>query len=210
MLPTAASPSGDDDATLLGRASSDVGAFEEIYRHYVRRVTAFAVHHCRTPDDVADVVSDTFLTLLERCERYDPERGSVSSFVHSIARSMVLDQHRRVRRLGRLAARAQGRRLLAPDDIARLEDAMDAGHRLEALRIPMAQLSAREHQLLLLASAGLTPSEAARELGITPEAARARLARVRRKLPATGTSPPSPLTPNPMTPEEDARSASHP
>jgi RNA polymerase sigma factor (sigma-70 family) len=206
MPRTAASPSGDDDATLLGRASADVEAFEEIYRRYVRRVTAFAVHHCRTPDDVADVVSDTFLTLLERCERYDPERGSVSTFVHSIARSKVLDHHRRARRLGRLAARAQGRRLLAPDDIARLEDALDAGHRLDALRIPMTQLSAREHQLLLLASAGLTPSEAARELGITPEAARTRLARVRRKFPAMSLPPPT----NPMTPEEDAHSAAHP
>jgi RNA polymerase sigma factor (sigma-70 family) len=199
-----------DDAALLARACVDDTAFEALYRRYVRRVTAFAVHHCRSPDDVADVVSDTFLSLIEHGERYDPRRGSVSSFVHSIARSKVRDQHRRTWRRVRLASRVQGRRLLSPDDIARLEEALDAADRLRGLRVPLGDLSDREQQILRLVATGHSPSEAAHELGISPEAARARLARLRRKLPPSPSATPCPTTPHRSTPsEEDPRHASH-
>lgn len=172
----------DDEAALLARLATDEGAFEVVYRRYVRRVTGFAARRCGSPEDVADVVAQTFVRLLHQAHRYDPERGTVSSFVHALAASEVGDLRRRRARRDRLDRRVAGRSLLADDDVARLEEVIDARRRARAVEPALVDLPPGEDDVLRLVAAGLTPAEAAARLSISPAAARARLSRARRRV----------------------------
>lgn len=171
-----------DDAGLLARAVDDLATLEVLYRRYVRRVAAFAARRCPTADDVADVVAQTFDRLLRSAHRYDPARGTVASFVFAIAESEIADQRRRAARHAALVVRLKGRELLDDDDIARAEAAIDAAEEVAALAPALDALPDGERQVLRLVAAGLSPSEAAARLEITPNAARVRLARARRRV----------------------------
>jgi RNA polymerase sigma-70 factor (ECF subfamily) len=100
----------------------------------------------------------------------------------------VADQRRRAARQLALTtrlgdrARLRGHDLLDDDDIARIEAAIDAASSVAALTPALDALSAGEGDVLRLVADGLSPSEAAHELGITPNAARVRLARARRQI----------------------------
>jgi len=166
----------------MARVADDEAAFETLYRRYVRRITAYAARRCATPEDVADVVAQTFVRLLHRAGTFDPGRGTVSSFLHALAASEVADHHRAGARRRRLTDRVAGRALLGDDDITRLDDALDAHRSAAALAPALATLAPSEDAVLRLVAEGLSPAEAARSLAITPDAARARLARARRRV----------------------------
>jgi RNA polymerase sigma-70 factor (ECF subfamily) len=177
------------DASLLARAVDDPVALEDLYRRYVRRIAGFAARRCTSADDVADVVAETFDRLLRSADRYDPERAPVASFVFAVAAGAVADHHRRGARQRRLADRLQGRDLLDDDDTARIEAALDAALAVAALAPVLDALPSDQSDVLHLVAGGMSPSEAARELGISPNAARVRLSRVRGKVRAQATSP---------------------
>ena len=168
-----------DDADLLDRAPTDGAALEAFYRRYVRQVTGFAARRCGSAADVADAVAETFDRLLRSARRYDPDRGPVASFVFAIAASTIADQYRRNARQRSLATRLRGRDLLVDDDVARIETAIDAAQALATLAPALAALPADQSEVLHLVADGLSPTEAARELGISPNAARIRLSRAR-------------------------------
>jgi RNA polymerase sigma factor (sigma-70 family) len=184
----------NDDADLLRRAADEHGALEELYRRYVRRVAGFAAQRCQSADDVADVVAETFDRLLRSAHRYDPDRGPVASFVFAIAESQVVDQRRRAARQQRLKARLVGRDLLDEDDVTRIDAALDAARSVAELEPVLATLSTGEDEVLRLVAEGLSPSEAARQLGITANTARVRLYRARRQV-ITHRSPTRPSNP---------------
>jgi RNA polymerase sigma-70 factor (ECF subfamily) len=190
-----------DDVTLLRRAAGDHRALEALYRRYVRRVTAFAARRCATADDVADAVAETFDRLLRSAHRYDPERGPVVAFVFAIAGSTIAEQHRQSVRRQALADRLQGRDLLDDDDVARIDTALDAALSVAALAPALDALPAADGEILRLVADGMSPTEAAHELGISANAARTRLSRARRRVrdlaagatdSSAPTSPPAP------------------
>ncbi len=83
----------------------------------------------------------------------------------------------------RATAEFAGRRLLDAEDIAHLEERIDAGHRARAA---LRCLSSTERELVeLVDGAGLTPAEAAKAMGLLPGTVRVRLFRARGKLRAT-------------------------
>jgi RNA polymerase sigma factor (sigma-70 family) len=171
-----------DDARLLAAAVTDISAFEELYCRYVYRVTAFAARRCASADDVADVVAQTFVRLLRVADRYDPARGDPAAFVFAIAANLARDQQRGIRRQRALVSRLSGRDLLDADDIERIENAIDAARTGPAMRAALDELPAGEGAVLRLVAAGASPREAAATLGITPGAARVRLARARHRV----------------------------
>jgi RNA polymerase sigma factor (sigma-70 family) len=171
-----------DDAALLAAASHDVAAFEEFYLRYVRRVTAFAARRCPSADDVADVVAQTFLRLIGAAERYDPQRSEPASFVFGIAANVIRELGRGHSRRRDLISKLTGRDLLDGDEIERIETAIDAGRQARGLLDAMDAIPPVEQEMLHLVAAGRTPSQAAKELGITPTAARVRLSRARRRM----------------------------
>jgi RNA polymerase sigma factor (sigma-70 family) len=171
------------DEELLAAASTDESAFAEIYDRHVDAVIAFGVRRLRHPDEVADLVAAVFLAVLRSAAGFDPARGTARAWLYGVASKVLADGRRRGAREAQALARVSGRRLLQPDDYADLESRLDAAalaHRLHAL---MADLPAGDRAVLeLVALDQLTVTEAAAALGIRPVAARARLARARRRL----------------------------
>jgi RNA polymerase sigma-70 factor (ECF subfamily) len=116
------------DAELIVAAGDDVAAFEELYRRHAERVLTYAAGRCATAEDVADVVAETFVRLLDVIDRYDPARGEPVAFLCGIAANAVRDVHRLRSRHRALVTRLglAGRDLLDHDDIEQIDAAIDA------------------------------------------------------------------------------------
>lgn len=170
------------DEELMTGLGKDPTALEELYRRHVGKVIAFAARRCFDPESVADLVAATWVAFLESAGRYDPRRGTPLAYLLGITARQHGRTTRRFVRERAALQRLQGRRLLDPEDHARLEEQIDAARLAPLLSRAMADLPARQRDVLDLVIAGLSPDEAARALGITPANARMRLARARRAM----------------------------
>ena len=170
------------DAELFAAAPSDLVAFEALYRRHVDRVTAFAAARCGSADDVADAVAETFVRPLRIADKYDPARAGPAAFLRGVTANVVRDLHRRRTRHRALLSKLAGRDLLDDDDIERLETVIDATRAAAPLRAALAAVPAGDREVLGLAASGRTTRQTASELGITPDAARQRLSRARRRV----------------------------
>lgn len=170
------------DADLLAAAPDDPAAFEAFYRRYVRRVTAFAAQRCSSADDVADVVAQTFLRLIDAARRYDPARGKPAPFVLGIAVNVLRESRTSTARDRALAARLAGHELLDADDTERIEAVIDARRRAQRIELALETVPAGEQEMLRRVASGRSPGQAAHDLGISPGAGRVRLTRARRRL----------------------------
>lgn len=185
--PPSGPPATGDDAALLAAVPHDPAAFATFYRRHVRRVTGFAVGRCTTPEDVADVVAQTFLRLPAAAARYDPTKGDPAAYLLGIAANVVRELGRQQARRRALVHRLRGRDLLDDDDTERIEAAIDAARHAPGLRRALAGVPPGERAVLHLVAEGASPGQAARHLGISPGAARTRLARARRRIRETFT-----------------------
>ena len=83
-----AEPVETRDIELLRRlAAGDEDAFLEFYRRHQGGLYRYAVHMCGSPQSAADIVQDTFLTLIRNTRSYDEEKGSPAAFLFGIARN---------------------------------------------------------------------------------------------------------------------------
>ena len=183
-------PDGDLDDRLLCDATCDLAAFERFYRRHLDRMVRWAARRTSDPADVADLVADVFVAVIESSARFDPRRGSALPWLYGIAANVWATRLRRDRRDGALAARVAGRRLLDDDDIVHLEARIDAERQRRELLAAMAALPTSQRQVLeLVAVDGLRPVEAAQALGVPPVTVRMRLSRARRRLRGRLTDP---------------------
>jgi RNA polymerase sigma-70 factor (ECF subfamily) len=87
QVPISAEPR---DIELMRRLSSgDEGAFLEFYRRHQGGVYRYAVHMTGRPEAAADVVQETFLTLIRQAGKFDEEKGAPGAFLYGIARNHV-------------------------------------------------------------------------------------------------------------------------
>src|SRR5882724_11999866 len=78
------------DIDLMRRLSAgDEGAFSEFYRRHQGGLYRFAVHMSGRPEAAADVVQETFLTLIRHAGKFDEEKGAPAAFLYGIARNHV-------------------------------------------------------------------------------------------------------------------------
>jgi RNA polymerase sigma-70 factor (ECF subfamily) len=87
----------DDDAALLARvAEGDLShPLEELYDRYATRLYGLGLRLLGDPGLAEELVQETFVRLWQSAGRYDPDRGSVSGFVFTIARRLAVDLWRR-------------------------------------------------------------------------------------------------------------------
>jgi RNA polymerase sigma factor (sigma-70 family) len=165
----------------FSRIASDPDAFEAFYRKHVTLVTRFVARRVADPQEVADLTSEVFLAVIGSAHRYRPSQGQQLAWVYGIARNVIAGQRRRAAHEMRVAGRMAGRRLLDDDDIARLEERIDAESPGRAAYLALARLPEDERAVLeLVAIDGLPVKDAAAALGIRPGTARVRLHRARR------------------------------
>jgi RNA polymerase sigma-70 factor, ECF subfamily len=91
-------PDTEDDALVQRMAAGDEQALGALYDRWVDVVHAVVARVLRTPDDVEDVVEETFWQAWRQAERFDRARGSVQTWLLTIARSRSLDRIRTLRR----------------------------------------------------------------------------------------------------------------
>jgi RNA polymerase sigma factor (sigma-70 family) len=148
--------------------------FSGLYRAYARELLGYALRRCADPDEAADVVAETFLIAWRRLADVPPSEEA-RLWLYGTARNVLSNQKRGAHRRDALTQR------LREELHRQLPDHRpeERGRFLKAL----AGLGESDRELLtLIGWEGLTPTQAARALGITPLAARTRLHRARRRL----------------------------
>ena len=108
------------DEELLARAASGERdrAMGELYDRYARRVYALGLHQLGTSTLAEDLVQDTFVKVWQGARRFDPTRGSVATFIFTIARRQAIDLWRR--RAARPGEGAEARDTAMPNRVDEL------------------------------------------------------------------------------------------
>jgi RNA polymerase sigma-70 factor (ECF subfamily) len=160
---------GDDLADKLAEVR-----FSELYRENVRDLLGYALRRSAGADDAADIVAETFLVAWRRLAEV-PLGDDGRLWLYGTARNVLANHDRSARRRDRLTERLR----------EELRDQLPAGgaHEAGPFLEALAGLAEPDRELLMLIGwEELTPTQAARALGITPFAARTRLHRARRRL----------------------------
>jgi len=90
---------GSEDLSLVKRmAAGDDQALGALYDRWHPIVHGVVARLLRQPDDVDDVVEETFWQAWRQASRFDPTRGAVQTWLLTIARSRALDRVRSLRR----------------------------------------------------------------------------------------------------------------
>lgn len=86
----------DADLMLRIAAGDRSDALETLVARYSSAIFGLGMRLHSDRGTAEELVQDTFVRLWRSAERYDPERGSVRTFVYAIARRAAIDQRRRV------------------------------------------------------------------------------------------------------------------
>jgi RNA polymerase sigma-70 factor (ECF subfamily) len=156
-----------------------VESFESLYERTFPRVYAYVASMLRDRASAEDVTSQAFERAFRRRRSFDPRRGSERAWLFAIARNAALDELRRRRRaLPLLADPASVLELAEADD-----GGEDAALRKATVRTALAALDTRDRELIALRfHAGLSTTEIAAVLGISPSNASTRVHRALTRL----------------------------
>lgn len=88
-----------DECELLCRiAKQDANALAELYELTVSRVYAVVMRVLRHSADAEEVISDVYLQVWEKANRFESERGTVMAWMNTMAWSRAVDKLRKTRR----------------------------------------------------------------------------------------------------------------
>ena len=162
----------------LRKAPADADlAFDALYREHRDDVYGYVMGLLRDAHAAEDATALAFERAYRKRRRYDPDRGSGRAWVFGIARNAALDELRRRKRRVSLSAE--------PEDVAAepAADGAETAIRRAAIRLAMAQLDARDRELVALRFfGGLSHAEIGEVLGISAANAGTRLHRAIEKL----------------------------
>lgn len=149
--------------------------FEGLYRSSRDDVYAYVTTLVRDRATAEDVTAQVFERAYRKRRQFDRRRGEERAWLFGIARNAALDELRRRRRVASLSSE--------PVDAAAQVDTADMALRRTAVRAALAQLSARDRELVALKfHAGLSNVELARVLRVSESTVGTRLHRVIEKL----------------------------
>ncbi|MEV0228195.1 sigma-70 family RNA polymerase sigma factor [Nonomuraea sp. NPDC050786] len=111
------------------KIATDAVAFEAFYRRHVDAVTRFLARRVDDPHTVADLVAEVFMAVLDSAQTYRADLGTEIAWLYGVARKTISAERRRAYKQYQLTDRVSGRRPLDTDDVARLEERIDAERR---------------------------------------------------------------------------------
>ena len=86
----------EEAALLAAVAAGDCGPpVEELFRRYAGRLYALGLGLLGDPGLAEELVQESFVRLWRQAPRFDPARGTVSTFVFALARRIAVDLWRR-------------------------------------------------------------------------------------------------------------------
>lgn len=167
---------------FLAIQAQHVKALDVLYDRYSKLIYSTAITILKNVEEAEDVTQETFLRLWQRSEIYQPQRGSLSSFLITLTRSRARDKLR-----SRSASQQKLQRIQTfsdcvsdynpPLEFVTLEE------RSNQVREALKQLSPSDRQLLETAYyQGLSQSEIATRDGIPIGTVKSRARQALKKL----------------------------
>lgn len=156
-----------------------------LYERHARSLLVFFQRRVDDPELAVDLMSDTFTLALERAPQFRGETDEqLSGWLWSIAQSVLRENERRdesarrgARRLGR------ERRALTDREIERIEELAATEPLRRAVARSLDRLPAEQREAVRLRVVeGLSYSQVATHLGLTPSGTRTRVTRAMRHL----------------------------
>ena len=151
---------------------NDDGALAEIYDQYSSFVYGLALRVVGDARAAEDVSQDVFVGLWERPAAFDPDRGSLRTWLGTLTHRRAVDYVRREEARRRRAERDAARAVSAPD-VEELATAMVAAERVRAALDLLPSDQRRAIQLAYFG--GKTYRQVAEVLGIPEGTAKSRL-----------------------------------
>lgn len=174
---------GLDDGQLVALvAQRDAGALEALYDRFGKVAYSLARRILADETMAQDVVQEVFLSLWRDASRFDPAKGSVSTYLLSMTHHRAVDAVRREENLRRHRTTDEVLEFEASqqDDV---EAQVEAGERRAQVRGALGQLPAPQREALLLAYfGGYTQREVATLVGVPLGTVKTRMAAGMRKL----------------------------
>jgi RNA polymerase sigma-70 factor (ECF subfamily) len=130
-------PGATDDANLVRElAAGSEAALGTLYDRYGTAIFAAAYRLTSDRGAAEEVVQETFLTLWNRAELFDPSAGSLSAWLHTIGRNRAVDRLRAAGRRPQLVSLSSS---AAPDESETqgLERAVAGGTVMASARQPL-------------------------------------------------------------------------
>jgi RNA polymerase sigma-70 factor (ECF subfamily) len=179
--PSAASQATDGDLLEL-MAAGDREAFATLFRRYQGQVYRFARQMIGSKDAAEDVTQEVFIALAENVRRYDPELGSLGTYLYGIARNLVRRRGKRAKIEGEVVSLEED----APASLTTTSDPAEVisrAERVRALRRAILLLPLRYREVIVLCELNdVSYQQAARILGCPIGTIRSRLSRAKRML----------------------------
>lgn len=148
--------------------------FTRIYQEYYRRVYNYAFSRLLRREDAEDATAEVFIALLKNIQFYDPQKGSVSTWVNRVAHNAVEDYCRKVYRHKEVFSPADSK-----DGKGAWEPENEVNQRVYSI---LWHLSEEERSFLALRyEMNMTNSEIGELMGLTPEAVSQRYHRLLEK-----------------------------
>jgi RNA polymerase sigma-70 factor (ECF subfamily) len=169
------------DIDLVAGFRRDPELFTAVHDRYFRDIYRYAAG--RLDVQVAeDIAAETFCLAFGQRDRFDPERGSLRSWLFGIATNLVARHRRKEARRYRALART-GAEPAAGSHEDRVLTEVAARRLRPQLAKALTRLSPGERDVVLLVALGqLSYEEVAHALGISAGTVGSRLSRARRKL----------------------------
>ena len=152
-----------DEALLVERAKSDLGAFGLLYEKYVKKIYNYVYYRTSNHYDAEDLTAKTFHRALKHIPRYQQRGLPFSAWLYRIAHNLVANWHRdqnrrKVIALDELLLYHQGKQ--SPEGL--VEEDEERRVLLRGIR----RLPADRQQLLILKHVeGMTNKEAGEIMG---------------------------------------------
>jgi RNA polymerase sigma factor (sigma-70 family) len=157
-------------------AEDDEQRFRALFDSEARAVLGYALRRVRHAEDAGDVVAETFAIAWRRIGDVPPG-DDARAWLLGVARRVLANQRRGVRRRARLDERLRHELHAALPAVRHADDVTDT------VRRALATLPEQDREVLLLSGwEGLTPAEIAHVCDIPDATARTRLHRARGRL----------------------------
>lgn len=157
-------------------AVHDEAWFRALYAADFRVVLGYALRRVTSPEDAADIVSETFLVAWRRRDDVPDDVSEARAWLFGTARRVLANHRRGEERRGRLAERLR-------QELAGLVTPVDLNEDAITVRRALGTLSDDDRELLTLTSwEELTPTEISVALGVPAATVRTRLHRARKRL----------------------------
>ena len=123
-----------DEQLMVRVQQGHQAAFSALYDLYVNRVYGMALQKLTNPAEAEDVTHDVFVSLWQRSSTFQPAKGSLSSWLLTVAHNRIVDTLRRRRSAGeaqeaiiRDPTAASG---VAPEDTAAIAEQNEEGRQV--------------------------------------------------------------------------------